>query len=167
MTIGGVVVGSKKHIGDEHASKLTLPRGVMRQAAPLVEVLASRKAGADEVELMSDAELEKLNLNPKLVKEGVEEMKSVAGDKAWTLQYVKDGDKVDYYGVFDDEEGEIESQGGVPKKGLPKGQAGGQKPEGQRGKQEGEGQKAGGKEAAQQADEEQEGSQEEFFKEEL
>ncbi|KAL2173456.1 glucosidase II beta subunit-like protein-domain-containing protein [Thermothelomyces heterothallicus CBS 202.75] len=160
MTIGGIVVGSKKHVSDELASKLPLPRGVVRQAAPTVQVIASRKSGTAKVDVMSDAELEKLNLDPKLVKEGVEEMKSVAGDRGWTLQYVKNGDKVEYYGVFEGEEDEVEQEG-VRRQDLPW-ESGNKKEEAAKDeKKDDRGETANGEK------EEEEGSQEVFFKEEL
>ncbi|KAL2160719.1 hypothetical protein VTH06DRAFT_916 [Thermothelomyces fergusii] len=160
-TIGGIVVGAKKHVTDELASKLPLPRGVVRQAAPSFRVIASRKSGAARVEVMSDAELEKLDLDPNLVKKGVEEMKTAAGDRGWSLQYVKNGDKVEYYGVFEGEEDEAEQEG-VRREDLPwesdskKEEAGRDAKKGRR-----PGNNANGEQ------EEEEGSQEIFFKEEL
>ncbi|KAL2148908.1 hypothetical protein VTH82DRAFT_1594 [Thermothelomyces myriococcoides] len=151
-TIGSILVGSKKHVTDEIASKLPLPRGVVRQTAPTIQIIASRKSGSAKVEVMSDAELEKLDLDPKLVKEGVEEMKSVAGDRGWTLQYVKNGDKVEYYGVFEGEEDEFaEEEEGVRRQDLPW-ESGSREEEADNDEKE---------------DQEEEGSQEVFFKEEL
>ncbi|KAK4245754.1 glucosidase II beta subunit-like protein-domain-containing protein [Corynascus novoguineensis] len=165
-TIGGIVVGSKKHVSDELAGKLPLPRGALRQAAPTVQVLASSKSGTTEVEIMSDTELEKLNLDPKLVKESVEKMRTEEGDKGWTLQYVKHGDKVEYYGVVYDDEIDVEQEG-VRRQDLPwesnnqKGdEASKNTPKNQR-------QDASNGGETTQTDEEEEGSQEVFFKEEL
>ncbi|KAK3293704.1 glucosidase II beta subunit-like protein-domain-containing protein [Chaetomium fimeti] len=196
-TIGGVVVGSRQHIGEEDVYKLALPRGVSRATTPTIEILASREKASSNVEVMSDAELEELNLSPRMIKRGVEEMKAEAGDRGWTLQYVKDGEKVDYYGVFDDDD-EAEGKEGTEKQqqGLPDGQKevrkentrkgsqketangnregvqkGNQKEEGQKGDQKDQGHKAEADdkkpEAAQPEGKEQEGSQEVFFKEEL
>ncbi|KAH6848044.1 glucosidase II beta subunit-like protein-domain-containing protein [Chaetomium sp. MPI-CAGE-AT-0009] len=191
-TIGGVVVGSRKHISEEHVHKLALPRGVSRATAPTIQVLASREKASPEVKVMSDTELEELNLSPRMIKRGVEEMKAEAGDRGWTLQYVKDGEKVDYYGVFDDDD-EAEGKEGAEKQQqrLPDGQKGVKVEETRTGNQEGA-QKENRKEERQKEDQkdqkgqghraeaddkkpqatqpdakEQEGSQEIFFKEEL
>jgi protein OS-9 len=140
VNIGGVVVGSRNHIGEEHVHKLALPRGVTRATAPTIEVLASREKASPKVEVMSDAELEELNLSPRMIKRGVEEMKAEAGDRGWTLQYVRDGETVDYYGVFDDDDGVAEAKEGKEgtekqQQGLPDGQKGGQKEEARKGEQ--------------------------------
>ncbi|KAK4150796.1 glucosidase II beta subunit-like protein-domain-containing protein [Chaetomidium leptoderma] len=158
MTIGGVAVGAKKVVGDQLAHKLPLPRGVARQQAPLAEVLASKKKDAAAAEVMDDEALEKLNLDPKTVKEFRDEMEKLAGTRGWTLQVVEvPGEGFEYVGAFDDDEG---GEGGAQrKKALPK--AGGRK--GALKDQDGEGQK----QAAQQDEEEQEGSQEVFYREEL
>lgn len=186
MTVGGVVVGSKKHVRDTHADKLPLPRAAGRKMlGPLVEILASRKPGSPKVDLLSDADLEKLDLDPKLVKDGVEEMESVAGDRGWSLQYVKDGDEVEYYGVFDGEEEDLygglepmEGEEGVPnpKKAKPKPKAKedgkgkrSQKEESLKGRNKGQDRMVDEEEGQEEEwqEEYQEGSQEEFFKEEL
>ncbi|KAK4141733.1 glucosidase II beta subunit-like protein-domain-containing protein [Dichotomopilus funicola] len=157
LTVGGVVVGSKKHVRDAHADKLPLPRtGARNLVGPVMKILASRKPGSPKVDLLSDAELEKLDLDPKLVKDGVEEMESVAGDRGWSLQYVKDGDEVEYYGVFDGEEEDL--YGGLePMEGE------------EGGRNKGQGRTADAEEGqeGEWQEEYQEGSQEEFFKEEL
>lgn len=173
-TIGGVVVGAKKHVTDQHADKLPLPRGVSRQAqaaaaaagGTVVEVLASKKKDADKTEALSDEELEQMNLDPKAVGEFREKMEKLAGDRGWKLQVVEvPGEGLEYMGEFDDEEQEGEGAANVGgekkeqgKQAWKKGGKGEQKAAGEKGK-------VGGKDKA--AKEDQEGSEEVFFKEEL
>lgn len=190
-TIGGVVVGAKRLVGDDLADKLPLPRGVTRQppgaavavgagvpagtaAEAVVEVLASKKKDAAKVEVMSDEELEKLNLDPKTVQEFREEMERIAGNKGWKLQVVDvPGGGLEYVGAFDDDEEEgngaageqqgqqQQGQGQQRKQALP---VGGKKAA--KGKV---GEKKGGwKEKGREEEEgDEEGSQEVFFREEL
>ncbi|KAK4097074.1 hypothetical protein N658DRAFT_396640, partial [Parathielavia hyrcaniae] len=118
-TIGGVVVGAKRFVGDQHAHKLTLPRGVSRggsnnigngggnggaAAGVVVEILASKKKGAARVEVMSDEELAKRKLDPKTVREFREEMEALAGERGWKLQLVGTGEQAEYIGAFDEED---------------------------------------------------------------
>jgi protein OS-9 len=161
-TIGGVVVGAQKYVSDEHANKLTLPRGLSRQpgssgSAMVVEILASKKAGATKVEVMSDEELKKRDLDPKTVRKFREEMEEFAGDRGWKLKLVGTGEQAQYIGSFDDEEGSVEGgEGeGQQKQGSPA-----------KGQKEGK-EKTEGRQPAQGQDKEEEGSEEVFFKEEL
>ena len=175
-TIGGVVVGAKKLVSDDLAHILPLPRGVSRQPAAgdaVVGVLASKKKDGAKVEVMSDEELQKLNLDPKTVGEFRDEMERLAGDRGWKLQVVDvPGEGLEYVGAFDEEEGNGPGAGAGAGAGAgqqqPRKQAlspGGKKA--QRGKG---GDKGGGKEKEKEGEaqeQEHEGSQEVFFKEEL
>jgi protein OS-9 len=164
-TIGGVVVGAKKYVSDEHADKLTLPRGLSRQpgsgssgTGPAVEILASKKKDSTKIEVMSDEELKKRNLDPETVREFREEMEAFAGDRGWKLKLVGTDDQAQYIGSFDDEEGGDGVGGdgeGQKKQGSPA-----------KGQKEGKG-KSDARQPAQAEGEEDEGSQEVFFKEEL
>lgn len=188
-TIGGVVVGAKTRVGDEHADKLPLPRGVSRhqqqlqqkqqqQQALVGQVLASKKRDAARTEALSDEELQSMDLDPKTVREFREEMERLAGDRGWKLQLVEvPGEGVEYIGAFDDEEEEgegVTAGGNGAGEGKKMDQTSRKKGKGGKGtlkgQQKGAGQKAGGRKekvAPQEGDEEQEGSEEVFFKEEL
>jgi protein OS-9 len=161
INIGGVVVGGKKVISDALAHKLPLPRGLSRSGGTPALVLASRKKDAAKVETMSDEELEKLNLDPATVEGFREQMQARAGNRGWKLQVeLVPGEGYEYVGAFDDEEEEEtgSGQGGAGqqgKQGMPKGT---------KEKQTKVGKEGGQEEVAQ---EEGEGSEEVFFKEEL
>ncbi|KAK3898474.1 glucosidase II beta subunit-like protein-domain-containing protein [Staphylotrichum tortipilum] len=166
-TIGGVVVGAHRFIGDDLAHKLPLPRGVSRQPAPAVEILASKKGGADEVEAMSDEELVKLKLDPKEVKRYRDAMQLTAGDRGWELQLVEGEDgELEYMGAFDkDEEGqEGEQKKGNKEEGKGVQNGGGTKEKAVKQEKEAKG---GKKEKEEQATDGSQGSEEEFFKDEL
>ncbi|KAK4124697.1 hypothetical protein N657DRAFT_690178 [Parathielavia appendiculata] len=122
-TISGIAVGAKRYVGDQHAHKLTLPRGVSRQPGSsssgnsgggglVVEILASKKKDSAKVEVMSDEDLEKRNLDPKTIREFREEMEMLAGDRGWKLQLVGTGEQAEYIGAFDEDEGGVDGGGG-------------------------------------------------------
>jgi protein OS-9 len=131
VTIGGVVVGGKKHVSDELAEKLLpLPRGVTRgqanqgqqgqgqadakaqqQQYPVVETLVHKKKDAADVERLSDEELKRLKLDPKAVAQFSEVMERRAGNRGWKLQVVEVAPgEYEYVGAFDDDE-----EDGMPK----------------------------------------------------
>jgi protein OS-9 len=112
INIGGVVVGGQNVFGaaDESGKappRLSPPRSYLPgrgAASPLVEVIASGRSKADggKMEVLSQEELEKLDLNPELVEEMRREVQKLAGDKGWKLEVVEvPGDPREIRGVVD------------------------------------------------------------------
>lgn len=97
MQVGGVIIGSGQRSNTEDGQplpKLKPPRNFVSgkiSGGPLVEVLAHAKSKADggKVEVMSEEEIEKLNLNPEAIEEFQRELQKLAGDKGWKLEVVE------------------------------------------------------------------------------
>jgi len=80
--------------------------------------LASGEADGAEMTVLSDDELEKLELDPREVQELREKMKIMAGVRGWRLEVVEvEGDGKEFTGHFDpegDEAEEVINQSGDP-----------------------------------------------------
>jgi protein OS-9 len=147
IVIGGVVVGGRQIIGQgedgKEAPKLSPPRnfrGGSSSLNQLVEIIASAsgKDEGGEVQIMTEEQLQELDLSPEVIDNLKKEIQKLAGDRGWKLELVEvPGNARELLGVIDDEE-ESESKENSNKNG---------------GKGEGK--------------EEGEGSEEEFFTEEL
>ncbi|KAI0413000.1 glucosidase II beta subunit-like protein-domain-containing protein [Xylaria grammica] len=146
--IGGVVVGGRQMLGkgeDGKEAPNLSPPGNFRSSntanlEKLVEIIASTtsKDEGGEVNIMTEEELQELNISPEIIENLKQEIEKLAGDKGWQLKVVDFGDNRELVGIIDDE-------------GESKDGAGGNGEEGS---------KAGGKEKD-------EGSEEQFFTEEL
>ncbi|EHK47056.1 hypothetical protein TRIATDRAFT_217483 [Trichoderma atroviride IMI 206040] len=178
ITVGGVLVGGRKSLsaGDQDGQPpivLTPPRSYMnsQQAAEqLIKVLvqAASKEDGGKVDRLSKEELEKLNIKPDMVEEMEEEMRRFAGDLGWQLEIV---------GGVDDEERQLrgwlhedgEDDDGADE-GKGKGKKGGDVGEE---KKKGLGKKGKGKDGGggngkrKKKGQDDEGSEEQFFKDEL
>lgn len=174
VTVGGVLVGGRKSLsaGDQDGQPpivLTPPRNYMntQQATEqLIKVLvqAASKEDGGKVDRLSKEELEKLNIKLDMVEEMEEEMRRLAGDAGWQLEIV---------GGVDDDERQLrgwlhedgEDDDGVDEnaKGKKSGDKGEEKKKGLGGKK-GKGTDGGKRKKKGQDDE---GSEEQFFKEEL
>lgn len=159
MTIGGVVVGGKKVLGgsagdSRPAHKLAAPRHVTgKQPAAVVEILAKNQkkdGGGVKVVDLSEDELAKLSIDPKKVEELRKELQRLAGDRDIRVEVVElPGRGFEVVAEIDGDDDHREE--GDDKKERGRGGSG----------------EKGEYDKAQAEDEEQEGSQEVFFKEEL
>lgn len=123
MEIGGIVIGGKQlhnHEEGQAPPKLKPPRGFIpgkaTAAGPMIETLAKAlsKSEGGQVEMMTDEELEDLNLNPDAVEKFRKELEKIAGEKGWTLEVVEmPGEMPEIRGIVeeDEEEGEGDGQG--------------------------------------------------------
>ncbi|KAK1961093.1 glucosidase II beta subunit-like protein [Colletotrichum sublineola] len=157
VNVGGVIVGARNVLADadeegKPPAKLTPPRSYLpgRGQGPLVEIIASAKSKAEggTTEMLDESELKKLDLSPELVEEMRAELERIAGDKGWKLEVVEQpGDPREIRGVVDHgpegKQREDDGDGGAKGKGKRK-----------------------TKDSAK-GEEQQEGSEEHFFKEEL
>ncbi|PON26467.1 protein OS-9 [Trichoderma gamsii] len=173
VTVGGVLVGGRKSLsaGDQDGQPpivLTPPRSYMntQQATEqLIKVLvqAASKEDGGKVDRLSKEELEKLNIKPDMVEEMEEEMRRLAGDAGWQLEIVGgvDDDERQLRGwLHEDGEDDDGADEGKGKKGGDKGE---EKKKGLGGKK-GKGTDSGKRKKKGQ---DEEGSEEQFFKEEL
>lgn len=125
VTIGGVVVGGRQILGNGEDGKavpqLKPPRNFGKEG-PIVEIIALGNTDDDgKLEVLSKEELEKLDIDPKLVEELKKQIQEMAGENGWKLEIVDepgadareirgvidtDGGKDDEAGDEDDDEGE-------------------------------------------------------------
>ncbi|KAF6804485.1 misfolded glycoproteins degradation protein [Colletotrichum sojae] len=98
VNVGGVIVGARNVLAnaDEEGkppAKLAPPRSYLpgRGHGPMVEVIASAKSKADggEIKVLNKEELEKMDLSPELVEEMRAELEKMAGEKGWKLEVVE------------------------------------------------------------------------------
>ncbi|KAL7898983.1 glucosidase II beta subunit-like domain-containing protein [Trichoderma sp. TUCIM 5745] len=180
VTVGGVLVGGRKSLsaGDKDGQPpivLAPPRSYMntQQATEqLIKVLvqAASKEDGGKVDRLSKEELEKLNIKPDMVHEMEEEMRRLAGDAGWQLEIVGGVDDEErqlrgwLHEEGDDDEGVGEDVKG--KKGGDKGEEKKKKKKGLEGKG-GKGKDNGGDGGKRKKKGDDEGSQEDFFKDEL
>ncbi|KAM0520795.1 hypothetical protein ACHAPE_003196 [Trichoderma viride] len=174
VTVGGVLVGGRKSLsaGDKDGQPpivLTPPRNYMntQQATEqLIKVLvqAASKEDGGKVDRLSKEELEKLNIKLDMVEEMEEEMRRLAGDAGWQLEIVGgvDDDERQLRGWLH-EDGEDDDGADENAKGKKSGDKGEEKKKGLGGKK-GKGTDSGKRKKKGQDDE---GSEEQFFKEEL
>ncbi|KAL6855670.1 glucosidase II beta subunit-like domain-containing protein [Trichoderma novae-zelandiae] len=170
LTVGGVLVGGRKSLsaGDKDGQPpviLAPPRNYInsQQAAEqLIQVLirAASKQDGGQIDRLSREKLEKLNLSPDMLEQWEEEMKERAGDKGWQLEIVGDvdDDQRHFRGWMDEDDevgGQDDAQVQQPATGKGAKEKGRKK---NSGANEGRGK---GKQ------EDDQGSEERFFKEEL
>lgn len=115
--VGGVVVGGHNILAGagDSAFNLEVPRSYVPHARgvsdgkPSVEVVASAKSKEEggEVTVMSDEELEVMDIEPEFVRGLVDELIELAGDRGWRLEVVEvPGKDRELMGIVDVEEGE-------------------------------------------------------------
>ncbi|KAL6882336.1 glucosidase II beta subunit-like domain-containing protein [Trichoderma longibrachiatum] len=178
LTVGGVVVGGRKSLsaGDKEGQSpliLAPPRNYInsQQAAEqLIEVLirAASKQDGGQIERISKEKLEQLDLTQDMLEQWEEEMKEKAGDKGWQLEIVGDVDDVDRQ-IRGWTDGDDEAEGQDNKEAQQQQQQQQQPPPAGKGAKE-KGRKKdgganGGRGKGKQEDDQ--GSEEKFFKEEL
>lgn len=185
LTVGGVLVGGRKSLsaGDQDGQPpviLAPPRNYLssQQAAEqLVEVLirAASKQDGGQVDRLSNEKLERLNLSPDMLDKWEDEMREKAGDKGWSLEIVGglDDEQRQLRGYMDDDE-ETEGDGGLGEeqqattgkgakaKGNDKAEP---KAAGKKKKKNGE--NSGANDGRGKGKQDDQGSEEKFFKEEL
>ncbi|GAP92282.2 putative protein OS-9 [Rosellinia necatrix] len=166
IVIGGVVVGGRQMLGKgedgNEAPQLSPPRNFRSNSGngldKLVEIIASAtgKDEGGEVNIMTEEQLQELDLSPEVIDNLRKEIQKLAGDRGWQLKMVElPGNNRELVGIIDDDgEEENDAEGNrqnANKNGQGKtgGLGGGE------GDDEGEGERAAG------------GSEEQFFKEEL
>ncbi|KAI8625078.1 glucosidase II beta subunit-like protein-domain-containing protein [Xylariaceae sp. FL1651] len=119
ITIGGVVVGGRQMLGQgedgKEAPKLSPPRnfrgGSLNQ---LVEIIASAsgKDEGGEVKIMSEQQLQELDLSPEVIENLKKEIQDIAGDRGWKLELVEvPGNARELLGVIDNDDDDDSDEG--------------------------------------------------------
>lgn len=114
MEIGGIVIGGNQlhdPADGQPPPKLKPPKGSALGGVPLVETLAKALSKEDggQVVMMTDEQLEQLNLNPDAVEQFRKELEKLAGEKGWTLEVVeRPGEVPEIRGIVEDDDEEYE-----------------------------------------------------------
>ncbi|KAI1434016.1 glucosidase II beta subunit-like protein-domain-containing protein [Xylaria sp. CBS 124048] len=115
IVIGGVVLGGRQMlVADEdgkEAPRLSPPKNYQSDSIPglgkLIDIIASAsgKDGGGEVEVMTEEELQTLNINPEVIERLKKEIQQLAGDRGWKLELVEaPGNARELLGIIDSEE---------------------------------------------------------------
>ncbi|KAI0424584.1 glucosidase II beta subunit-like protein-domain-containing protein [Xylaria sp. FL1042] len=154
IVIGGVVVGGRQLLGTgedgKEAPQLSPPRNFRGDNGggleKLVEIIASAsgKDEGGEVNIMTEEQLQELDLSPEIIENLRKEIQKLAGDRGWQLKMIElPGNNRELVGIIEDgDENEVDAERNEEK--------GAQTEEGNVG-----------------VNDEEEGSEEQFFKEEL
>lgn len=181
VTIGGVVVGGRKMLGS--TPRIPSPRHLgggakhaTGGAGTVVELLAKghSKAEGGKVEILTREELENLELSAEVIEEFRKELQKLAGDNGWKLEVVEvPGEEAEIRGIVEAPD-EVEGEEAPAAAAKKEGKGGKDKEEqrvykaetkrkkktgGERGRDKQEGKDKDG--------EEEEGSQEKFYRDEL
>jgi protein OS-9 len=116
VNIGGLLVGAGKWVNKE-GQRMPIPANFGQESqGKTVEIIAkaNSKAEGGKIEMVSDADLQKLDLDPEMVERLKKEVQKLAEDKGWKIEVVNQpGQTQDIFGIVDDdEEGEEEGDGG-------------------------------------------------------
>ncbi|KAI0099136.1 glucosidase II beta subunit-like protein-domain-containing protein [Nemania sp. FL0031] len=120
IVIGGVVVGGRQMLGQgedgKEAPQLSPPRNFRSNSGgsglnKLVEIIASAtsKDEGGQVNMMTEEQLQELDLSPETIDNLRKEIQKLAGDRGWQLKMVElPGNNRELVGIIDDD-GEDES----------------------------------------------------------
>jgi protein OS-9 len=113
ITIGGLVLGAGKWAGKE-GQRMPIPANFGQDNfGKMIEVIARGKSQAEggQVEVASDSELAKLDLDPEMVEELKREVSKMAQEKGWKIEVVDaPGEVREILGIVDEGEDENSSK---------------------------------------------------------
>lgn len=126
VSIGGVIVGARQIMGKgedgKEAPQLKPPRNFKGDSGPLIEIIALGNTDEDgKLEVLSDAELEKLDIDPKLVERLKKQIEELAGENGWKLEVVEEGNGREIRGVIDTQNTDEEAEGESDRDGQENG----------------------------------------------
>lgn len=110
LTVGGITIGGGKWINSE-GQRMSIPEifgeEVLDQKEKAVEIIARAKNKADggQIEVATDADLKKLDLNPDMIEALLIEVQKVAKEKGWKIKIVDEpGQSREILGIVDGED---------------------------------------------------------------
>jgi len=113
VNIGGVIVGAGKWV-DKEGQRMPIPANFGQEnQGRAVEIIARSKSKAEggKIEIVSDEELQRLDLNPEMVETLKEEVQKMAGDKGWKIEVVDAPGQIrEILGIVDGEDEEEEEE---------------------------------------------------------
>ncbi|EKD20819.1 uncharacterized protein L3040_000924 [Drepanopeziza brunnea f. sp. 'multigermtubi'] len=113
INVGGIILGAEKWINKE-GQRMPVPAnfGEDGQKKAVTETIAraESKAEGGKVEIASDAELQKLDLDPKMIEKLKKEVQKMAKEKGWQIQVVDAPGQVrEILGIVDGDDDEEEA----------------------------------------------------------
>lgn len=112
--VGGVLVGAGKWVNKE-GQRLPIPANFGQEnQGKTVDIIAkaNSKAEGGKVEMISDAELQKLDLDPEMVDELKKQVEKLAEDKGWKIEVVNEpGRDMEIFGIVDEGDEEDDEEG--------------------------------------------------------
>jgi protein OS-9 len=113
--VGGLLVGAGKWVNKE-GQRMPIPANFGQEnQGKTVDIIAKRggKAEGGKVEMISDADLQKLDLDPEMVDELKKRVEKLAEDKGWKIEVVNQpGRAMEIFGIVDEnEEGDEDEEG--------------------------------------------------------
>lgn len=115
INIGGVIVGAGKWMNKE-GQRMPIPANFGQEnQGKVTEVIARArsKEHGGKVEVASDAELQKLDLDPEMVEELKKEVQKMAKEKGWKIEVVDTpGQEREILGIVDGEDDDPEEEEG-------------------------------------------------------
>lgn len=114
INIGGLILGAGKWAGSEGQRMPIPPNFGQEPLGRSIEVIAQAKSRAEggKVEILSDAELQKLDLDRDTVDTMLKKVKEVAKDKGWKLEVIDaPGQDRQILGIVDEDEEEEAEEG--------------------------------------------------------
>lgn len=107
VNVGGLLVGAGKWVNKE-GQRMPIPANFGQEnQGKTVEIIAkaNSKAEGGKVEMVSDADLQKLDLDPKMVEELKKQVEQLAEEKGWKIEVVNQpGRQMEIFGIVDDSE---------------------------------------------------------------
>lgn len=90
INIGGVIVGGGKYVGKEGNTLPIASLFAQNKAESKIQVIAQGKGKAKggKVEVLSEEDLEKLDIDPDIVEAMKDELENVAQGKGWSIQLI-------------------------------------------------------------------------------
>ena len=113
--VGGLLVGAGKWVNKE-GQRMPIPANFGQEnQGKTVDIIAKggAKAEGGKVEMISDADLQKLDLDPEMVDELKRRVEKLAEDKGWKIEVVNQpGRAMEIFGIVDEsEEGDDDEEG--------------------------------------------------------
>lgn len=109
INIGGIIVGGGHWVGKE-GQRMPVPASFNKGSEVREnEVIARGKSKADggQVEMITDADLHRMDLDPAMVEDLKKELQKMAKDKGWKIEIVDaPGEVREILGIVDDDEDE-------------------------------------------------------------
>ncbi|CZR58216.1 related to Protein OS-9 homolog [Phialocephala subalpina] len=109
VNIGGLVVGAGKWMNKDGA-RMPIPKDFGKEdQGKVIEVIATAKSKAEggKIEMISESDMQKIDLEPEMVEQLKHEVQKMAKEKGWRIEVVDEPGHVrEILGIVDEDEGD-------------------------------------------------------------